>query len=249
MSNSFIETIKRANDRNLCVSHWCTTCTCADFRQSLREIPDLKQALISLDVGELTRMDRWSPALRWAYITLPSPQDCEDVLWAWLAHFDNHVRFMDHLMFWVLDCGPFEGAAASACLEKSISLAIRTRDTSLIETLVWCLRARLAEFPALFDLAMSEGTRDDRIYNALAASGFVRSKDQIQRERRLSARATRNIFGAIRRNDLRAVAALLAKRPDLSATNADGETAGQYAKALGRRKIHEMIEQVMQALE
>lgn len=60
---------------------------------------------------------------------------------------------------------------------------------------------------------------------------------QLEAERRRSAAATRKLFGALRRRDDRAIAALLAQGADIRAENEHGQTALDFAQSVGLRHL------------
>ena len=72
------------------------------------------------------------------------------------------------------------------------------------------------------------------------AGGRAESDRQEEARVRRSARATRNIFAAIRRGDALAVQALLDQGANLSARNQDGITPLEYAVRLGLETIIEL---------
>ncbi len=87
------------------------------------------------------------------------------------------------------------------------------------ETIVRRLGRNAQQFPELLAQAVQLSSNSRPLYDALASAGFCKSRGQIEKNAAISAkrnreseRATRNIFGAIRRNDDAAVRALLGRR-------------------------------------
>lgn len=60
---------------------------------------------------------------------------------------------------------------------------------------------------------------------------------QLQAEHRRATAATRKLFGAVRRRDESAIAALLAQGADIRAENEHGQTALDYAQSVGLRHL------------
>ena len=61
--------------------------------------------------------------------------------------------------------------------------------------------------------------------------------------RKHTEKVTRDLFGAVRRGDIKAVAPLIAKGADLSARVLEGLTAEEYARKLGRSEIAAILAQ------
>ena len=78
--------------------------------------------------------------------------------------------------------------------------------------------------------------------NQMRVAGWSAEADRQEEARvRRSARATRNIFGAIRRGDAPAVQALLDQGADRSARDADGITPLEHAVRLGNETIAALL--------
>lgn len=79
---------------------------------------------------------------------------------------------------------------------------------------------------------------------AMRKAGLLPSCVQItseEKQQKLAVEAIVNIFGAIKRNDVKAINSLLSKNPDLSVRNSEGMTAMEYACHLGNSAASEMI--------
>ncbi len=163
VANSFVEALESANAENLCITRICTTCGCGEFRRRLEGLADLKEALCRLSPDEVALIPRWGEALMWAFMGLPSPRDREEVLRAWLPHFDNDLRFVDHVIFYVVGRARSSGEVDRLCLRRAIVLAERTRNRSLVETLVARLGERLRLHPGLLHGAMAGGRSSDAV--------------------------------------------------------------------------------------
>lgn len=248
MVNSFIEALSEADRRDLCVKLCCTTCACSEFRAMLHAIPELGQVLQELDLDQVAQMPNWSAALYWAFRELSEEQQ-DGVLSAWLPHARRNLHFTDHLVYYIFPFGSLNRPTTRALLDAVVELALQSKCLSLVESLVWRLGRKVAEFPALLNEALRVSRDRQNIYDALAAAEFCIPRSELMRRAAMAAkwnrdseRATRNIFGAVRRNDQAAVQSLLAKYPDLTARNAERQTAAEYAAALGRTEIQSLIE-------
>jgi NifB/MoaA-like Fe-S oxidoreductase len=104
-------------------------------------------------------------------------------------------------------------------------------------------------YPELLAQAKELSEYSESVRKALCGSGILPpQRDEEQEIRRklekVRKKATTTIFGAIRRNDIKAVEAILEKQPDLTAKNNDGQTAVEYARLLGREDAFSLIQSV-----
>jgi len=242
----FLELVRSIDDRRLCVKYACTTCGCVELRKLIAAIPELTGELAELHPGDLrSASSAWGPCLYWAISQLATA-DLDVVLDAWTPKLKDDIWFADHVLFY--SWREIPRPACQNFLKECIRIAEVSSNVSLVETIAWQLGAGLREFPELLQTALHIGGYSERVYKALAAGGFVPDKGQIAGEKQRQAKrereskaATKNIFPAIQRNDSRAVASLLKKRPDLAATNDEGVSAIEFAKRHGNQQIIEML--------
>lgn len=245
--SQFIDLVRSLDDRRLCVKYGCTTCGCRDLRQLLAVVPNLADELAEMQPDELRSASQaWGPCLYWAISRLATGADFDTVLNAWTPKLKDNIWFADHVLFYSLRMS--SRPSSQDFLNECIRLAEVSTNLSLVETIAWRLGARLCEYPNLLQLSLRVGGYSACVYKALAAGGFVPNNGQIAEEKQRQAKhereakaATRNIFSAIRRNDCKAVASLLKKQPDLTATNEEGMLAIDFAMKHGNQRIIEML--------
>jgi len=75
--------------------------------------------------------------------------------------------------------------------------------------------------------------RQEAAHERAEASSSDEEKRQLDARNRKAAEATRRLFGALRRRDEKAIAALVQRGADIHATNEDGQSAIELAHSLG----------------
>ena len=233
--NSFIELIHAAERRNRCVKRggYCTTCGMQDVHDALSHI-DLDQALRSLDLHELWSIPGWDKFLQAA---ARHPEfDRLPLLESWLPMAGRRIRFADIVLFYfVRPTTPLFQPWVDTCSE----LALRNGDESLMESLLYTIRERFRGYPELFELALSMAPQSMPIRSALWKAGLIPSDTELKMER-----ATRNLPDAVRRNDPRAVRALLSKGADPNWVDPEtGVTGVDLAKSSANRSLLDLIMQ------
>jgi hypothetical protein len=247
MSGSFLDVVRSLDDQTLCVKHYCTTCGCEALRAVLAQFPCLADQLTRLAPEELRfATKKWSECLYWALRALSIP-DFDRVLQAWTPSLREHVWFADHVLFYSVT--DFSTSARRGFLDTCIRIAIESNYISLIETIVWRLDSGLREYPDFLQHALQISRHSGLVYHALGEAGFVRPTREIEAEMQSRAKmsrqsqvAVKKLFPAIRRNDIKAVEALLQMRPDLSTTNDEGLTAEEYARECGRDAVLRILQ-------
>jgi len=244
--NPFLKLVHQAGRNRWCVKYMCTTCGARDYRSRLEKISDLAGAMASADLEELVKIRNWDGALEVAFFDLPTACDRERVLTVWLEKTDCPVRFADVVLYYIVGrdlTARFNRDLWDGWVEKCASLAQESRDFSLAESLVRVLGKSVERYPDVLDIAFkSKGDRT--MYQALSSAGFLPTQaalDRRRREKSAAERATRNLFGAVRRRDVKAVAALLKKGADPEAVNAEGKSIVELAEECGNEEIKELV--------
>ena len=244
--NSFISLVLQAARNHWCVKYMCTTCCASDYRSALKDIPDLAGAMARVDPEELVRIRDWDGALRVAYFDLKTACEREQMLKAWLDYADCPVSFADVVLYYLIGgdlVARFNEDLRKGWVDKCVALAINSRDCSLTESLVWILGRGVEKRPGLLDLALKH--QDYRkMRKALSQAGFLPTVEEMERQKRgqtAAEKATNNLFGAIRRRDVKAVTALFKKGADLTARDSDGKSIIEPAQECGNEEIKELI--------
>jgi hypothetical protein len=242
-SNRVIQLVREAAVRNWCLRPFCTTCCNMNFRRALEGISDLTLELVSLDISELHDLPNGEVCL--TIITSTQRVDWDRILAAWNPRIGEDARLADLVLFRIIGRNlPFQRSQAmrdwiAVCAE----LAVKTKDASLIESLVYVLGVHgegLSAYPTLLTVAREVGEVSNRVRQAMAKAGPMLSTEHLLHEQKVAEeaiKASQNIFSAIQSNDRAGVTALLKKMPDLSVRNKDGLTALELARKLGRPEI------------
>ena len=241
MKNHFHHVVADAERNNWCVRPWCTTCGAHDFRTAVASIADLQTALESIDLDELTSHRDWCDALRVTAIDHRISIDWGRILSSWLPYAQGHIDFADHVFYYLVNYVPCDRQTRATWQAICVDLALRTKDVSLLESLVRTCGPESANYNDLITAALEQSTRSPRLKDALIKAGLVPSEDDVHREQKRKV-AGHNLFGAIRRNDIRAVRALLVRRADLAVRSQEGLTPLEYARSLARADLVTVLE-------
>lgn len=156
--NSFIETLRNANQQRWCVKPFCTTCGAQDFRAALRKLAGangkgLVEALSSLDLSELRTLSEWDDAIRLALGEINQAPHMDEVLRAWLPHLQENIALADVVLFYFVKRGalfaPMSVEILRVWIDACVKLAVETRNESLLESLVYTLGARVKSYADL----------------------------------------------------------------------------------------------------
>ena len=238
--NHFLQIVTNAERKNWCVQPWCTTCGARDFRTAVASIADLQTALESIDLDELTSYRNWCDALRVTAIDYRISIDWGRILSSWLPYAKKHIDFADHILYYIIKYVSYDRQTHAAWLSTCVKLALRTKHTSLLESLVRTHGRELLKYNDLITMAFESSVHSPCLKDALIKAGLILAEIDIRREQKRKV-AGHNLFGAIRRNDIKAVSALLAKGADLSVKNQEGQTPTEYARSLARVDFLNML--------
>ena len=144
MSNPLIDIMKEGNKRNWCMTLYCTTCGSKEYRNKLKELAGplggpLADALAEIDIDELTTISNWQDGLLIAINDLPMSMQVEGILEAWLPRIDENIRFADYILFKLVKCFPKKNKTRMNWINTCITVAIDSKDFSLVESLILVL--------------------------------------------------------------------------------------------------------------
>ena len=75
------------------------------------------------------------------------------ILQRWLATCPDNIRFVDMVIFYLMPHAFVSAEINEQWVAKAVSMAVTSRDNSLVESLVWRLRGGLEKYPDLLNLA------------------------------------------------------------------------------------------------
>jgi hypothetical protein len=151
--NAFLSLMTEASTKRWCVKAGCTTCGCRKFRDALRALGDgLGPVLSELAVPELIRTRGWTDALDVAFHALPAAGRL-NVLSAWLPQAPVSPGFVAFVLYafvrWLEPGTPIRGS----WLRAAIPVAVESKHSMLVETLVFMLGPGTPFYPELMAVA------------------------------------------------------------------------------------------------
>jgi hypothetical protein len=178
MANEFTELVRLAGKSRWCTSLYCTTCGNGEFRSRLAALDNgfggrLSNLLSELDLNEYTTLGDWLDCLRLAFIHLPFAPQRDAALKNWLPYARTNVRFADGVLFYIIRY--VSGEIRESWIASCVDLAIESKDTSLIESLVWVVHSDLTRYPDLVDVAHNLAATSAKVRTALAKTGNLQS--------------------------------------------------------------------------
>jgi len=174
--NQFLEIVDMAFKNHWCVNPFCTTCGTMDFRNALRDLnnsdrSNLVETLSTVDIHELNRFPNWDNAIRIALGEIKKPSDMDTVLRSWLPHLDSNVALADIVLFYFVRRGALFAPMSIEVLYEwrvaCISLALKIKDESLLESLVYTLGSEIQNYKDLWYLIEGISDKSQRIKLAL----------------------------------------------------------------------------------
>jgi hypothetical protein len=241
MKNHFLKVVAAAERNNWCVRPGYATCGARDFRNAVASIADLQMALESIDLGELTSHRDWCDALRITAIDHSISIAWGRILSSWLLYAQGHVDFADNIFYYLVNHVLCDRETRATWLATCVDLALRTKHVSLLESIVRISGPKSANCNDFITAALEQSAHSPRLKDALVKAGLVQSEDDVRKEQKRKV-AGRNLFGAIRRNDIKAVYGLLRGRADLAVKSQEGLTPLEYARSLARADLVPMLE-------
>ncbi len=178
MNNEFAQLVEKAAEMNWCTKIYCTTCLNSDFRRRLEQLAGgtgfgLVEPLCSLEVRNYTRLRDWDDCLQMAFMHLPLPEQREKILEAWLEKVNDNIRFADVVIFYIVRSLPSKMKVQKSWIEACASLACRSEDESLVESLAWTLRSDISKHPDLFQIAKALSASSFKVRRALGEAGVL----------------------------------------------------------------------------
>ena len=158
MGNPFVSIVAEASAKNWCVRPYCTTCGSREYRAALAQLAGplggpLCDALCTLSPDELTRFPRWDEALEVAIGDIPLGLQVEAVLNAWLPRVGLRPEFDDVVLFRIVRSLSDGSPTRRNWVRAAVPGAVKTKNHSLIETLVLVLGPGANRFPELITVA------------------------------------------------------------------------------------------------
>jgi len=127
----------------------------------------LAQELLALPLGEFLKLQYWEGHLRMAFFCMRDADLQATVLQRWLESPLEDVRFVDVVMFYLIRHGHLRAPVGDAWVKAAIAMAERTKDRSLVESLVWTLRRSISDHPSFAALARELSQQSPSILKAL----------------------------------------------------------------------------------
>jgi len=164
VNNEFVELVLKAKANKWCTRWFCTTCGSQHFRSALKEIgaEELSEALCSLTPSEIMALPNVDDCLKISFNDMRSIELMERVLDSWLDSADDHIRFVDMVIFNIMRGLGFFGETREKWINKCVELAIKTRDTSLIESLLLTIGGGISSYLELVKI-IKEKTESSKI--------------------------------------------------------------------------------------
>src|SRR4030067_1542824 len=158
MSNSLLDIIKKAHEQKWCTTPYCTTCGAHDYRNALKELAGplgggLANALAEINPQDLSSIPNWQDTLLVAIIDLPISLQTESVLKAWLPKAIDNIFFADFALFKIVRYLPKDNEIKNRWIEHCMTVALSTKNFSLIESLILVLGQDTLNHPDLITIA------------------------------------------------------------------------------------------------
>jgi len=145
MNNPLYDIIRKAHELKWCMKPYCTTCGAHDYRNSLKELAGslgggLVDALADINPQDIASIPNWQDALLVAIIDLPFPLQVEGVLKVWLPKTTDNIFFADCAIYKIVRHLPKDNETRRRWIEHCMTMALNTKNFSLIESLILVLR-------------------------------------------------------------------------------------------------------------
>ena len=123
----------------------------------IMEFPGVKGHLASelenLPLSDFLQLQNWNGPLCIAFAMLKDGGLQAGILQRWLATCPDNIRFVDMVIFYLMPHAFVSAEINEQWVAKAVSMAVTSRDNSLVESLVWRLRGGLEKYPDLLNLA------------------------------------------------------------------------------------------------
>jgi hypothetical protein len=124
-------------------------------------------SLEHMTLSEWYRVQHVGGAIGIAFAMLADRTQVDAVLASWRSRITGHVRLIDSVVFHLVRRGLPSGSGADAWLGLARAEALRSRDPSLLETLVYALGTSVVSDPHLFDAAQAQRRGYSPLHRAL----------------------------------------------------------------------------------
>lgn len=174
--NRHLALIDQARANRWCVKPDCTTCGAMEFRtELLRQLGqgegEYCESLEAINLDELEKRPDWDRSIVITLGLLANGERKDRVLLAWLRQLDGHVRLADVVLFHLVRRGSLAASISpETCrlwLEKCIDLAHRTRDESLLESILYTIGDEYMKYPELRKSIEEAQVRSNKIRQAI----------------------------------------------------------------------------------
>ena len=159
MSNALLDLMREGTRYKWCMTPYCTTCGSLEYRNKLKNLAGplgggpLANALDEIDIDELMRIPRWQDGLLIAVIDLPISMQVDGVLKAWLPKATQNIRFADYVLFKITKHLPRQSDTRRDWINACKTMAVDTKDFSLVESLILVLGQDAKNQPELLGIA------------------------------------------------------------------------------------------------
>jgi len=123
----------------------------------IMEFPGVKGHLAAelenLPLSEFVQLQYWAGQLCIGFAMLKDGDLQAGILRRWLATCPDNIQFVDVVIFYLLPHAFVSAEINEQWVAKAVSMAVASRDNSLVESLVWRLRGGLDKYPDLLNLA------------------------------------------------------------------------------------------------
>ncbi len=140
--NQVHDILQIAERNQWCTSLHCTTCGSTEFRGALKALSDADPRRYVRDLATVLHGTavQDEDGLFLALGFLETEQDMDEVLRSWIPMLREHIRLADLVLFYYLRRGAFFARmsidVAAAWRASCIDIAVRTRNESLVESLI-----------------------------------------------------------------------------------------------------------------
>ena len=158
ISNGIEALLAEAGRRRWCTKRFCTTCGATEFRAALRSLAEgegcaLAESMRAMELSAWYEVPDVGGAVGHVFDALLRSSLVDEVLRAWLPRVSDHPRLVDAVIFHVVRQGRGESGTRDSWLATAESVAVARADPSLLETLVYTLRAGVTERADLLRVA------------------------------------------------------------------------------------------------
>jgi hypothetical protein len=157
ISSTIADVIEQARRDHWCTKRHCATCEPTSWCSAVQELAQRPERfardLARLPVHAWYDLPELGGAIYHAFSVLPRRDLVDQVLQSWLTQLEGHVRIADAVTFYVIREGLSSERLRHEWLRRSESMAVETKDPSLLETLLYALGDEIVDHPQLLRAA------------------------------------------------------------------------------------------------